>query len=85
MSEHWTALATGNEPQRQAGAGERSTVSATALAALPAPQREVRVLAEVNGLTPVEIGHCVGVGEQAVRGRLSRARARLATLMCTWR
>jgi RNA polymerase sigma-70 factor (ECF subfamily) len=56
-----------------------------ALAGLPPPQRVVWLLAEVDGLAFAEIAEVVGTSEQAVRGRLFRARTRLAELMRAWR
>jgi RNA polymerase sigma-70 factor (ECF subfamily) len=45
----------------------------------------VWLLAEVDGLAFAEIAEVVGTSEQAVRGRLFRARTRLAELMRAWR
>jgi RNA polymerase sigma-70 factor (ECF subfamily) len=78
--------ATGSsDPQRVVLAGAGVDALRVALAALPAPQRSVWLLAEVDGLSYAEIGEVVGATEQAVRGRLSRARARLAEAMHAWR
>ncbi|MCP2164540.1 RNA polymerase sigma-70 factor, ECF subfamily [Goodfellowiella coeruleoviolacea] len=73
------------DPQRatEAGAGVRALYRA--LRQLPPPQRAVWLLAEVDGLSYAEIAQVVGATEQAVRGRLSRARARLAEVMRAWR
>ncbi|MEU6270401.1 RNA polymerase sigma factor [Saccharopolyspora shandongensis] len=73
------------DPQRAVEAGAGVLALRHALAGLPAKQRDVWLLAEVDGLSYVEIGQRVGAGEQAVRGRLSRARASLADLMRAWR
>lgn len=73
------------DPQRHVEAGAGVSALSRALAGLPAPQRDVWVLAEVDGLSYLEIGQRVGAGEQAVRGRLSRARANLADVMRAWR
>jgi RNA polymerase sigma-70 factor (ECF subfamily) len=67
----------------EAGAGVRAL--GAALAGLPPPQRVVWLLAEVDGLAFAEIAEVVGTSEQAVRGRLFRARTRLAELMRAWR
>lgn len=73
------------DPQRVVEAGQGVLELRRALAALPSRQRVVWLLAEVDGLSYGEIGRRVGAGEQAVRGRLSRARASLADLMRAWR
>ncbi|PKW13693.1 RNA polymerase sigma-70 factor (ECF subfamily) [Saccharopolyspora spinosa] len=73
------------DPQRVAEAAEGVLALRRALAVLPSRQRDVWLLAEVDGLSYVEIGQRVGAGEQAVRGRLSRARASLASMMRAWR
>lgn len=73
------------DPQRNAEAGAGVVALGRALAHLPTRQRDVWLLAEVDGLSCIEIGHRVGAGEQAVRGRLSRARATLAYRMRAWR
>lgn len=48
-----------------------------ALSSLPADQREALWLAEVEGLTSVEIAKIIGASEGAVRVRLHRARKKL--------
>ncbi|GAA0509551.1 RNA polymerase subunit sigma-24 [Saccharopolyspora subtropica] len=73
------------DPQRAVEAGAGMLALRRALAGLPTRQRDVWLLAEVDGLSYVEIGRRVGAGEQAVRGRLSRARATLADQMRAWR
>ncbi|WP_249124379.1 RNA polymerase sigma factor [Saccharopolyspora erythraea] len=73
------------DPQRVAEAGAGVCALGRALAGLPTRQRDVWLLAEVDGLSYVEIGQRVGAGEEAVRGRLSRARATLADAMRAWR
>jgi RNA polymerase sigma-70 factor, ECF subfamily len=73
------------DPQRVAEAGAGVVALRRALAGLPTRQRDVWLLAEVDGLSYVEIGQRVGAGEQAVRGRLFRARASLADMMRAWR
>jgi len=47
------------------------------LSALPASDREILLLKEVEGLDYVEISKVLGVSVEGVRGRLKRARARL--------
>lgn len=53
----------------------------TALGALPDAEREVLVLALIEGLPTAELASVLGVREDAVRKRLSRARAALAAAM----
>ncbi|MHA6801953.1 RNA polymerase sigma factor [Salinifilum ghardaiensis] len=72
------------DPQRLALAGAAALELRRALAGLPRGQRDAWVLAEVDGLSCGEIGRRVGAGEQAVRGRLSRARAALADELRDW-
>ncbi|MDA3645922.1 sigma-70 family RNA polymerase sigma factor [Saccharopolyspora indica] len=73
------------DPQRAAEAAAGVLDLLHALAALPSPQREVWLLAEIDGLSYQEIGRRVGAGEQAVRGRLFRARVALADALRAWR
>lgn len=49
-----------------------------ALGALPADRREVLVLLGVEGLPPEQVAQILGVSAEALRQRLSRARAELA-------
>ena len=57
-----------NEPERRVEA---------ALAALPAAYREVLLLVGVEGLRPVDAAEVCGISPEALRQRLSRARALL--------
>lgn len=79
------AAAVLSDPERMAEASEGMLALRMALAGLPHPQRDVWLLAEVGGLSYMEIARRVGTGEQAVRGRLSRARANLAEVLSSWR
>ncbi|GAA4863713.1 RNA polymerase sigma factor [Saccharopolyspora cebuensis] len=87
LPEHRAVVAGGAvpDPQRAAELGAGVGALGRALAGLPSGQRDVWLLAEVDGLSSGEIGRRVGAGEQAVRGRLSRARSQLADLMRAWR
>jgi len=58
---------------------EREAVG-RALAGLPDPLRIPLLLSVVGGLSGVEIAHILGVGEVAVRQRLSRARKQFRVL-----
>lgn len=73
------------DPQRAAEAGAGVLALRRALTELPDPQRAVWLLAEIDGLSYREIGRRVGAGEEAVRGRLFRARANLAAVLRAWR
>lgn len=72
-------------PERATESGEAVQALRVALTALPDNQRAVWLLAEVDALSYAEIASVVGTSEQAVRGRLSRARASLAVAMQEWR
>ena len=72
-------------PERATESSEAVQALRVALAALPDNQRAVWLLAEVDALSYAEIASVVGTSEQAVRGRLSRARASLAVAMQEWR
>jgi RNA polymerase sigma-70 factor (ECF subfamily) len=52
---------------------------------LPYEQRVAWVLRELEGMGYAEIAEITGVGETAVRGRIHRARVRLAEVMRVWR
>lgn len=72
-------------PERQA---ERSAMVAalqSALAGLPEPLRVCWLLREVDRCSYDEIAEIVGVPEPTVRGRISRARTKLAEVMAPWR
>ncbi|KEI43629.1 RNA polymerase sigma 70 [Saccharopolyspora rectivirgula] len=73
------------DPQRAAEAGAGVRALGRALAGLPARQRDVWLLAEVAGLSSDEISVRIGAGESVVRGRLCRARTKLAGAMRSWR
>ncbi len=62
-------------PERQAYAGELRSLLENAIDALPQPYRTVFALREVEGLSTAETGAVLGVGEEAVKTRLHRARA----------
>lgn len=74
-----------SDPQRAAEVDAGVRALRLALGELPAPQRAVWLLAEVDGLSYAEIARVVGTSEHAVRGRLARARSRLAEVLRAWR
>ncbi|WP_405009763.1 RNA polymerase sigma factor [Kitasatospora sp. NBC_01539] len=89
-----TPFDVGPEPAQTSGAGqpERAAEShaatdalARALARLDPGQRACWVLRELHGLHYDEIAQVTGISEQAVRGRLYRARRTLAQEMSPWR
>lgn len=73
------------DPQRAVEAEEGVRALGVVLSRLPPPQRGVWLLAEVDGMSYADIALAVGASEQAVRGRLFRARANLADGMRAWR
>jgi RNA polymerase sigma-70 factor, ECF subfamily len=82
-------------PVEQAAAGQSVETSVevdaglaalrAAVAQLPPDQRVSWVLRELEGLGYSEIAEITGAGEDAVRGRIHRARVRLAEVMRPWR
>jgi len=64
-------------PDRQAHASEIGAAMATAIGALPADQREVLVLRDVEGLSAEEAAGVVGIEVSALKSRLHRARMAL--------
>ena len=68
-------------PERQAFVGELRALLEWSIDALPDGMREVFVLREVEGLSTSEVAECLGVSEDVVKTRLSRARAHLRRLL----
>jgi RNA polymerase sigma-70 factor, ECF subfamily len=64
-------------PERQAFTGELRALLEWAIDGLPDGAREVFVLREVEGLSTAEAAESLGVSEDVVKTRLSRARASL--------
>lgn len=75
----------GASPEQAAESGDRAAALRRALQALPPDQRACWVLRELHGLSYEDIAAIVGSGPEAVRGRLYRARRRLAEVMTPWR
>jgi RNA polymerase sigma-70 factor (ECF subfamily) len=63
------------DPERQAYARELSRVLEEAVDALPETYREVFMLRDIEGLSTSETGEGLGLGDEAVKTRLHRARA----------
>ena len=66
------------DPDARADAARRLARLERALAALPAGSREVLLLVGVEGFDQEQAARILGVGYDALRQRLSRARAQLA-------
>jgi RNA polymerase sigma-70 factor, ECF subfamily len=65
------------DPERQAFAKELGALVEAAVDTLPDGHREVFMLRDVEGLSTAETGECLGISEDVVKTRLSRARAAL--------
>jgi RNA polymerase sigma-70 factor (ECF subfamily) len=65
------------DPEHQAIARELGALLEKAVDALPDGNREVFMLREIEGLSTAETAECLGVSEDVVKTRLSRARAAL--------
>jgi RNA polymerase sigma-70 factor, ECF subfamily len=65
------------DPERQAFAGELRDLLEWAIDALPAGAREVFMLRDVEGLNTADTAASLGVSEDVVKTRLSRARTAL--------
>lgn len=64
-------------PFEETAANETERRIEAALAALPAPYREVLLLVGIEGFRPIEAAEVCGISPEALRQRLSRARALL--------
>jgi len=74
----WPSGSPQPSPFDVAAAGETGRRIEAALEALPVAYREVLLLVAVEGLKPAEAAEICGVSSEAMRQRLSRARAVLA-------
>jgi RNA polymerase sigma-70 factor (ECF subfamily) len=75
--EPFMVLNADRDPERQAFTGELRALLEWAIDGLPDGAREVFVLREVEGLSTAEAAEALGVSEDVVKTRLSRARAGL--------
>jgi len=66
-----------SDPERQAYSGELRDLLEWAIDGLADGSREVFVLRDVEGLSTAETAECLGVSDDVVKTRLSRARAAL--------
>jgi RNA polymerase sigma-70 factor (ECF subfamily) len=64
-------------PEERVAAEQIQQILANALSQLDAPQREVILLRDVEGLTAPEAAHQLNITVQALKSRLHRARAQL--------
>jgi RNA polymerase sigma-70 factor, ECF subfamily len=86
----WTRPVLEGDPQPVAGAEDmviarqRAGAAMEAIAALPPDQRAVIVLHQLEGLTYREVAAVVNISEDAVRGRLHRARLNLLKSLQSW-
>jgi RNA polymerase sigma-70 factor (ECF subfamily) len=78
------ASGVGDPEQHALAAGLRAAI-ARALGMLTPPQRACWVLRELEGLSYDEIADITRASPDAVRGRIHRARARLAQELTSWR
>jgi RNA polymerase sigma-70 factor (ECF subfamily) len=87
---HWTRPVLEGDPQPVAGAEatviarQRAWAAMEAIAALPSDQRAVIVLHQLEGLSYREVAAVVNISEDAVRGRLHRARLSLLESLRGW-
>ena len=86
----WTRPVLEGDPQPVAGAEDmviarqRAGAAMEAIAALPSDQRAVIVLHQLEGLSYREVAAVVNISEDAVRGRLHRARLNLLESLRSW-
>lgn len=74
-----------DDPERAAELDAGLAELGRALRDLPDEQRVCWVLRELEGLSYADIAQIVGTSQDAVRGRIHRARTRLAEVMRPWR
>ncbi|MFD5829098.1 RNA polymerase sigma factor [Lentzea sp. NPDC060358] len=84
LDEHESA-APRTRPDRAVEVNAQLDALQAALRDLTPEQRACWVLREVHGRSYDEIAETIGTTQQAVRGRLARARAQLAEVMAPWR
>lgn len=65
-------------------ARHRARATAQAIASLPAEQRSVFVLHQMEGFSYAEVAAILGVPEPTVRGRLARGRRALLDQLRSW-
>lgn len=86
----WTRPVLDTDPPPAGGAEDvviaqyRARAAMAAVAALPPDQRAVIVLHQLEGLSYREVASVVNISEDAVRGRLHRARLNLLEALRAW-
>ena len=70
-----------DDPEAMAMAAERRESLRRALNDLPAADREVLILRDIEGLRGSEAAEVIGIGEPALKSRLHRARLKLAVAL----
>lgn len=80
-----TQVTTPDSPARAAELDAELAALGAGVQDLPYDQRVCWVLRELEGMGYAEIAEITGAGEVAVRGRIHRARVRLAEVMRAWR
>jgi RNA polymerase sigma-70 factor (ECF subfamily) len=65
------------DPEREAASGELRVLLESAIDRLPDGAREVFMLRDVEGMSTAEVGTALSISDDAVKTRLSRARAAL--------
>lgn len=81
----WPALAAqSSDPHRNAEIAAELECLSRALAELPPGQRACWLLRELHDQSYAEIGAALGISAVTVRGRLARAREKLAEAMIQW-
>lgn len=73
-----------SSPADEVIARQRAIATTRAIAALPADQRAVFVLYQLEGLNYSEVAKILRLAEPTVRGRLARARRTLADKLQEW-
>jgi len=73
--------ATGDTPEHEASDRELRGVLSDALSALSDDQREVLLMRDMEGLSAAEVADSLGIGVDAVKSRLHRARVALREAM----
>jgi RNA polymerase sigma-70 factor, ECF subfamily len=70
-------MSTANNPEREAFTSEMKAILESAIDGLPDGLRVVFMLRQVEGMSTAETAACLGISEDVVKTRLSRARAAL--------
>lgn len=84
LDEH-ESVAPRTRPDRAVEVSAQLDALRAALRVLTPEQRACWVLRELRGRSYDEIAETIGTSQEAVRGRLARARAQLAEVMAPWR